>query len=155
MTDAPEPDDYPDLLVEALEQAKALAQPDKAVIYIFRPLLTTKADLDWAEFYARQRAHTLGLRVSRVLTVDNSHQDRMGMLYRLLRQVDCAVVITPTLAHVGGNPRRVTAFAELQTVDPAQCHHWRTRVPRYELDEALAQESTDHSGAREPREEVV
>ncbi|WP_433567132.1 hypothetical protein ACQP1O_19270 [Nocardia sp. CA-151230] len=148
MTDAPEPDDYPDPLAEVLEQAKALARPDKAVIYIFRPLLTTKADLDWTEFYARQRAHALGLRVARVLAVDNSNQDRMGMLCRLLRQLDCAVVITPSLAHVGGNPRRVTAFAELQTVDPAQCHHWRTRVPRYELDEALALETQDHSDAQ-------
>ncbi|MFE3961075.1 hypothetical protein ACFXPS_43780 [Nocardia sp. NPDC059091] len=148
MTDAPEPDDYPDPLAEALKMARGLAQPDKAVIYIFRPLLTTKADLDWAEFYARQRAHALGLRVVWVLTADNSHQDRMGMLYRLLRQIDCAVVITPSLAHVGGNPRRVTAFADLQTVDPAECHHWRTRVPRYELDEALAPEPQGHSDAR-------
>ncbi|MFE2998646.1 hypothetical protein ACFXG4_27045 [Nocardia sp. NPDC059246] len=148
-TEAPEPDDYPDRLAEALEVAKSLARPDKAVIYIFRPLLTTKADLDWAEFYARQRAHTLSLRVVSVLTVDNSHQDRMGMLYRLLRQVDSAVVITPSLAHVGGNPRRVTAFADLQTVDPAECHPWRTRVPRCELDEALAPEPQDHSDARD------
>ncbi|MFE3060868.1 hypothetical protein [Nocardia sp. NPDC059239] len=146
MTEPSEPG--PDLLAEALEEARALAPPDKAVIYIFRPLLTTKADLDWAEFYARQRAHALGLRVVRVLTVDNSHQDRMGMLYRLLRRVDCAVVITPSVAHVGGNPRRVTAFADLQTVDPAECYHWRTRVPRYELDEALAPEPQDHSDAR-------
>ncbi|MFE3001385.1 hypothetical protein ACFXG4_41165 [Nocardia sp. NPDC059246] len=154
MTDAPEPDDYPDPLAEALEMARSLAQPDKAVIYIFRPLLTTKADLDWAEFYARQRAHALGLRVAWVLTVDNSHQDRMGMLYRLLRQIDCAVVITPSMAHVGGNPRRVTAFADLQTVDPAECHHWRTKVFATDLAEALALEPVDHSDAREPREGV-
>ncbi|MET8427901.1 hypothetical protein [Nocardia sp. NPDC004860] len=154
MTDAPEPDDNPDQLAEALEMARSLAQPDKAVIYIFRPLLTTKADLDWAEFYARQRAHALGLRVAQVLTVDNSNQDRMGMLYRLLRQIDCAVVITPSMAHVGGNPRRVTAFADLQTVNPAECHHWRTKVFATDLAEALALEPVGHSDAREPREGV-
>ncbi|MGW4119905.1 hypothetical protein [Nocardia sp. NPDC004711] len=155
MTDTPEPDDYPDSLTEALEIARANEQPSKAVIYIFRPLLTTKADLDWAEFYARQRAHALGLRVVRVLTVDNSNRDRMGMLYRLLRQIDCAVVITPNLAHVGGNPRRVTAFAELQTVNPVECHNWRLRVPRYELDKALALEPADHSDARKYRRGVT
>ncbi|MFF0635950.1 hypothetical protein ACFYTS_25990 [Nocardia sp. NPDC004151] len=125
---------------------------DKAVIYIYRPLLTTKADLDWAEFYARQRAGKLGLRVSAVLTVDDTNPDRMGTLYRLLREIDCAVVITPSLAHVGGNHRRVTAFAELQTVNPAECHPWRTLRSAYELSAALAPE--DHSDAREPREEV-
>ncbi|MFJ9371383.1 hypothetical protein ACIRRA_44260 [Nocardia sp. NPDC101769] len=147
-----EPDTLPESLREAIEMARATAEPDKAVIYIFRPLLTTKADLDWAEFYARQRAQQLGLRVSGLLVADNSDSDRMGLLYRLLRRIDCAVVITPSLAHVGGNPRRVTAFADLQTVSPAACHHWRTRVPRCELDEALAPE--DHSDAREPREGV-
>ncbi|MFJ9370152.1 hypothetical protein ACIRRA_37825 [Nocardia sp. NPDC101769] len=130
-----EPDGLPESLTEAIDVARAMTEPDKAVIYIFRPLLTTKADRDWAEFFARQRAQQLGLRVSGVLVVDNSDQDRMGMLYRLLRQIDCAVVITPSLAHVGGNPRRVTAFAELQTVDPAACHHWRTKVPREDLDQ--------------------
>ncbi|MGV9666918.1 hypothetical protein [Nocardia niigatensis] len=125
------------------------------MIYIFTPLLTTKADLDWAEFYARQRAHTLGLRVSRVLMVDNSHADRMGMLYRLLRQVDCAVVITPNLSHVGGNPRRVTAFAELQTVDPAECHQWRTKVFAADLTEALKPEAAGHSDVRGPRKGVA
>ncbi|MGV9663474.1 hypothetical protein [Nocardia niigatensis] len=138
-----EPDGLPESLTEAIEMARAVADPDKAVIYIFRPLLTTKADLSWAEFYARQRAQQLGLRVSGVLVADNSDHDPIGMLYRLLRRIDSAVVITPSLAHVGGNPRRVTAFAELQTVNPAVCHHWRTKVPRRELDEAL--EPEDHS----------
>lgn len=157
-------DGLPESPTEAIEMARTTTGPDKAVIYIFRPLLTTKADLDWAEFYCRQRAHKLGLRVSWVLVADNSDADRMGMLYRLLRRIDCAVVITPNLAHVGGNPRRVTAFADLQTVKPAVCHHWRTKVPRYELDEALTLDSTGesagspepegHSDAREPREEV-
>ncbi|WP_433566865.1 hypothetical protein ACQP1O_17750 [Nocardia sp. CA-151230] len=158
MTDAPDPsldDGYPQGLCEALDRARAAAKPDKAVIYIFRPLLTTKAQLDWAEFHARQRAHTLGLRVSHVLTVGKADQDRMRTLWRLLRQTDCAVVITPSLAHMGGNPRRVTAFAELHTVHPAECHHWRTRVPRCELDEALALEPQNHSDAREPGEEVI
>lgn len=136
-------DGLPESLTEAIEMARTMTGPDKAVIYIFRPLLTTKADLDWAEFYCRQRAHKLGLRVSWVLVADDSDADRMGMLYRLLRRIDCAVVITPHLAHVGGNPRRVTAFTELQTVNPAVCHHWRTKVPRRELDEAL--EPEDHS----------
>ncbi|MEU1205030.1 hypothetical protein [Nocardia sp. NPDC005825] len=126
-------------------------RPDKAVIYIFRPLLTTRADLDWAEFYARQRALQLGLRVCSVLLQDNSHPDRIGTLYRLLREIDCAVVITPTLAHVGGNPRRITAFAELQTVHPAECHPWRTRLGACELTKALVWECDDHSGAREAR----
>lgn len=150
MTEAPEPG--PDLLTETPKRAVDLTEPDKAVVYIFRPLLTTKADLDWAEFYARQRAQQLGLRVSSVLVQDNSHPDRMGTLYRLLREIDCAVVITPTLAHVGGNPRRVTAFAELQTVDPAECHPWRTLRTAYELSAALAPE--DHSEAREVNEGV-
>lgn len=127
---------------------------DKAVIYIFRPLLTTKADLDWAEFYARQRAQQLGLRVVSVMVQDSSHLDRMGTLYRLLREIDCAVVITPSLAHVGGNPRRVTAFADLQTVDPAAVHHWRTRLAAYELAAALAPEPDERSEVREPREEA-
>ncbi|MFF0613097.1 hypothetical protein ACFYUD_30965 [Nocardia tengchongensis] len=127
---------------------------DKAVIYIFRPLLTTRADLDWAVFYARQRAQQLGLRVVSVLVQDSSHLDRMGTLYRLLREIDCAVVITPSLAHVGGNPRRVTAFADLQTVDPAAAHHWRTRLAAYELAAALAQERDERSEVREPREEA-
>ncbi|MFD6356003.1 hypothetical protein [Nocardia tengchongensis] len=127
---------------------------DKAVIYIFRPLLTTKADLDWAEFYARQRAQQLGLRVASVLVQDNPHPDRIGTLYRVLREIDCAVVITPSLAHVGGNPRRVTAFAELQTVNPAEVHHWRTRLAAYELATALAREPEEPAEAREPREGV-
>ncbi|GAB2452612.1 hypothetical protein [Nocardia tengchongensis] len=140
-----EPDALPESLREAIEMARATAEPDKAVIYIFRPFLTTKADLDWAEFYARQRAQQLGLRVSWVLVVDNSDSDRMGMLYRLLRQIDCAVVITPTLAHIGGNPRRLTAFEELHTVNPVECFQWRTRVARCELEEAVAE---DHCDAR-------
>ncbi|MFF0635915.1 hypothetical protein ACFYTS_25810 [Nocardia sp. NPDC004151] len=120
---------------------------NKAVIYLFRPLLTTKADLDWAEFHARQCAHQLNLRVAQVLVVDNSHADRMEMLYRLLREIDCAVVITPNLAHVGGNARRVTAFADLQTVSPVERHPWRTLQSAYELSTALEPES--HSEARE------
>ncbi|WP_067532260.1 hypothetical protein [Nocardia crassostreae] len=110
---------------------------DKAIVYIFRPLLTSKADLDWAEFYARQRAEALNLRVAHVLVVDNTNSDRMGMLYRLARQVDSGCVITPDLKHVGGNARRVTAFAELLTVKPPWRYRWRLRVSAHELRKAL------------------
>ncbi|WP_067542168.1 hypothetical protein [Nocardia crassostreae] len=120
----------------------------KAIIYIYRPLLTSKADLDWAEFYARQRAEALDLRVASVLVTDNSNQDRTGMLYRLARHVDSAYVITPDLIHIGGNARRVTAFAEPLTVNPQRRYRWRLRVSARELSEAL-ELSRDHcSGDR-------
>lgn len=96
--------------------------PYKAVIYICRTLLTTKADLDWAEFYARRRAEELGFRVSKVLTEDHCPDTR---LRDLLRRHDCPIVITPSLKHVGGKPDFVTGFAELLTVDPERRYRWR------------------------------
>ncbi|MFJ4656528.1 hypothetical protein ACIP5Y_35130 [Nocardia sp. NPDC088792] len=96
--------------------------PYKAVIFICRRLLTTKADLDWAEFYARQRAEELGLRVSQIVTEDHYPDAR---LRDLLRQHDAPIVITPNLKHVGGKPDYVTGFAELLTVKPKRRYRWR------------------------------
>ncbi|WP_330183244.1 hypothetical protein OHB26_06065 [Nocardia sp. NBC_01503] len=110
---------------------------DKAVIYVNRGVLTSKADLDWATFYARQRAQELNLRVAEILVLGNSDAAHMESLYNAVRRVDSACVITPDLGHVGGNSDRVTVFAELHTVAPAKRYPWRLGLSSTELADAL------------------
>ncbi|MRH88794.1 hypothetical protein GFY24_15305 [Nocardia sp. SYP-A9097] len=126
---------------------------DKVVIYVNRGVLTSKADLDWATFYARQRAQELNLRVAEILVLGNSDGSHMQTLYNAVRQVDSARVITPDLGHVGGNSDHVTAFAELHTVTPTKTYRWRLGLSSTELADAL-NPSQSHTDAREPREEV-
>ncbi|WP_330182864.1 hypothetical protein OHB26_03880 [Nocardia sp. NBC_01503] len=126
---------------------------DKAVIYVNRGVLTSKADLDWATFYARQRAQELDLRVAEILVLGNADGSHMQTLYNSVRRVDSARVITPNLGHLGGNSDRVTAFAELHTVTPAKKYTWRLGLSPTDLAEALNPPQS-HPDAREPREEV-
>ncbi|MFI1917663.1 hypothetical protein [Nocardia sp. NPDC020380] len=97
--------------------------PAKAVIFLYRPLVATKARLDWAEFYARQRATEQNLRIGHVIVADHIEAG-IQKLHNALRQMDAAVVITPNLDHVGGSPVVVTKFAELLTVKPAGRFRW-------------------------------
>ncbi|MFB7718092.1 hypothetical protein [Nocardia sp. NPDC056100] len=110
---------------------------EKAVIYINLGVLTTKADRDWAEYHSRQRAHDLGLRVADVIVLGNSDGAHLRTLYTTVRKVDAGIVITPNLGHLGGDSVDVTAFAELQTADPAMRYRWRLRLSEKELQDAL------------------
>ncbi|WP_067561993.1 hypothetical protein [Nocardia acidivorans] len=110
---------------------------DRAVIFINRDVLTSKADLDWARFYARQRAQELGLRVAEIVVLGNTDGSHMQTLYTVVRRVDAARVITPDLGHIGGNSDRVTVFAELHTVTPAKRYPWRLGLSSTELADAL------------------
>ncbi|WP_067562591.1 hypothetical protein [Nocardia acidivorans] len=110
---------------------------DRAVIFVNRGLLTSKADLDWATFYARQRAQELNLRVAEVLVLGSTDGPHMRALYDVVRRVDSGCVITPDLGHVGGSSDRVTVFAELYTVAPARRYRWRLGLSSVELAEAL------------------
>ncbi|WP_330181185.1 hypothetical protein OHB26_33130 [Nocardia sp. NBC_01503] len=100
-------------------------------------MLTSKADLDWATFYARQRAQELNLRVAEILVLDSADAAHMWALYTAVRRVDSACVITPDLGHVGGRSDRVTAFAELYTVAPVRRYRWRLGLSSAELADAL------------------
>ncbi|MFB7719409.1 hypothetical protein [Nocardia sp. NPDC056100] len=107
------------------------------MIYINLGVLTTKADRDWAEYHSRQRAHDLGLRVADVVVLGNSDGAHMRTLYKSVRKLDAGYVITPNLEHLGGDSADVTAFAELQTVVPAERYRWRLRLSEKELQDAL------------------
>lgn len=97
--------------------------PEKAVIFIYRPLAATKARLDWAEFYAQQRAADQNLRVGAVVVADHVDEGVRELL-NVVRRLDAGIVITPNLDHVGGSPVAVTRFAELLTVKPAGRFRW-------------------------------
>ncbi|MFJ4655010.1 hypothetical protein ACIP5Y_27360 [Nocardia sp. NPDC088792] len=61
--------------------------PAKAVIFLYRPLVATKARLDWAEFYARQRAAEQNLRIGQVIVADHI-ETGIQKLHSALRQME-------------------------------------------------------------------
>ncbi|MFI1916800.1 hypothetical protein [Nocardia sp. NPDC020380] len=97
--------------------------PDKAVIFIYRPLAATKARLDWTKFYAHQRAVEQNLRVGAVVVADRIDEGVRELL-NVVRRLDAGIVITPNLGHLGGSPVAVTRFAELLTVKPPGRFRW-------------------------------
>lgn|GEM_PF-5919331 len=92
-----------------------------AVGYLYKTVSGSRPNA--GEDAIRCRAAQIGYRISTVLALGVEDGDHMERVLAALRRFDAVGVITYSLDHLDGTPRRVTAFAELFTVVPEQ--HWR------------------------------
>lgn len=112
----------------------------KAIIYIYKPLADTKEKLAALEQVAKNRAASLGATVVRTIWGLSIWADPMAILKTECERVDAALIVTPSLEHIGGDSAAVVPIASLATIQPAD-GYWPWEVP----DELWAEISAKHA----------